>query len=461
MKSYDIAIIGGGPAGYPAAIRGAKEGKKVLLIENGELGGTCLNRGCIPTKTIIASVKAANMARRAEEFGLTIPSVSIDIEKIQRRKDGVIAAGRKGIETLLQKNGVELIRGLASLVSNKEIKIDIKGESKELIRGGNIIISTGSSPASIPIFPVDNVDMFDSDNIHALRKIPKSILIIGGGVIGCEFAYIFRSLGSEVTIVELLPGILFNEDQGSAAIIEREAKKKGIKIHKGIGVAALDKRGDEYMATLSDGKTVSAEKILVAAGRTPNSANLNLSDLGLALEDRGGIITNSRMETSVEGIYAAGDVTGRYPMAYVATHEGLTAAENIMGNPQDIKYNAIPRVVFFDPEMGSVGITEEEAIKGGQDIKIGTFLMRGLGKAQAAGELAGQVKIICDRKTDKVLGVHIVGGLASEIVHVGVMAIKNGMTSADIGDTLFAHPVFSEAILEAAWDIKGKSIHKV
>ncbi|MFH1994451.1 MAG: NAD(P)/FAD-dependent oxidoreductase, partial [Nitrospinota bacterium] len=253
----------------------------------------------------------------------------------------------------------------------------------------------------------------------------------------------------------------FDEDQGSAAIIEREAKKKGIKVHKGIGVAALDKRGDEYMATLSDGKTVSAEKILVAAGRNPNSASLNLSDLGLALEDRGGIITNSRMETSVEGIYAAGDVTGRYPMAYVATHEGLTAAENIMGNPQDIKYNAIPRVVFFDPEMGSVGITEEEAIKGGQDIKIGTFLMRGLGKAQAAGELAGQVKIICDRKTDKVLGVHIVGSLASEIVHVGVMAIKNGMTSADIGDTLFAHPVFSEAILEAAWDIKGKSIHKV
>ncbi len=460
MKRYDIAIIGGGPAGYPAAIRGAQEGKKVLLIEGGDLGGTCLNRGCIPTKTIIASVRAANMAARGKEFGLNIPSVSINLEAVQKRKEGIVESGRKGIASLLHKNGVELIRGRGSFLTNRDIKINTTGGNEEVVRGENIIISTGSSPASIPIFPVDNIDIFDSDHIHALRQVPKSILIIGGGVIGCEFAHIFNSLGSEVTIVELLPGILFNEDRGSAAIIEREAKKRGIKIYKGAGVQNLPKTDRGYTAGLSDGKTLLAEKVLVAVGRRPNSSSLNLSASGVAVDERGGIITNSRMETSTSGIYAAGDITGNYPVAYVATHEGLTAVENIVGKPRDIEYNAIPRVLFFDPEMGSVGITEEEAARDNIDIKIGSFLMRGIGKAQAAGELAGQAKIISDAKTDKVLGIHIVGGCASEMVHIGVMAIKSGMTSGDIGDTFFAHPVFSEAILEAAWDVRGRAIHK-
>jgi len=456
-----VVVIGAGPGGYVAAIRTAQLGAQVTVIEEREVGGTCLNLGCIPTKAYVASSQVLSLLKRAGDYGISVNGdVVADLKKIAERKDKIVSTQVKGIRSLFKARNIELIEGRAQLAGERKVKV-IKKDGTELeIDSQNIIIATGSRPASIPAFPVDGKRILSSDDMWSLSEIPRSLIIIGAGVIGCEFACIFRELGTEVTMVELLPRALSTEDEEISEIMERELKKKKIKLYTSVKVESATPSETGVTLKLSDGSALSAEKVLVSIGRAFNSEDLGLEKIGIEKGPKGEIRVNERMETNVKGIFAIGDVTGGILLAHVASKEGLVAARNVCGGDERIDYSVVPAAIFTSPEIASVGLREFQAKEKGIPVVTGTFQYRTLGKAHAMGEITGLFKIVADAKTDRILGVHIIGAHASDLIHEGALAIKAGLKVKDLTELIHAHPTLAEGLMEAAEDVHHMAIHK-
>lgn len=456
-----LTIIGAGPGGYVAAIRAAQKGAQVTVIENAEVGGTCLNWGCIPTKTLIASAEALEHARNAAEFGIELSGeVGYNLAKIRERKDKVIGIQVKGIRGLFKSWGVTLIEGRGSLLSPDTVRVVQKDGTTMDVKSDKIIIATGSRPAKMPGFPFNGESVITSDDAVQLTSIPTSLLIIGAGVIGSEFAFIYRSFGAVVTMVEMMPHAVSTEDEEMSEILERELKKAKIKLITSVKVEKVEKGSDGMMvAKLSNGQEVKTERILVSIGRGMNSENIGLEAVGVNKGKRGEITVNEKMETNVPGIYAIGDVTGNIMLAHVASHQGLVAVQNALGGNARMDYSVVPAGIFTMPEIGSVGLREKQVIEKGIKYRVGRFQFRGLGKAHAMGEITGMVKVIADEASDKVLGVHICGAHATDLIHEGALAIQKGATAKELGNMIHAHPTLAEAIMEAAEDAHKMAIH--
>jgi dihydrolipoamide dehydrogenase len=455
-----LAVLGAGPGGYVAAIRAAQAGADVTVIEDDQVGGTCLTRGCIPTKALVASaVMLANM-RRSEEYGIEIRGEVIpNAAKIFERKNTIVHTLATGIRNLFKARRIALRQGHGRFVSSYEILVTGKDGSQQSVAFDRAIIATGSRPLQIAAFPFDGKRILSSDDAVNLNSIPKSLIIIGAGYIGCEYASIFRDLGSEVTVLEKLPVALSSEDAEISEILEREFKKKMIKLHTGVAVDKVVVNDGGVLITLRGGKELSAEKTLISVGREFNSSGIGIDEIGMTKGVCGEIIVNDKMETNISGIYAIGDVTGVMMLAHVASRQGCIAAKNAMGGDERIDYRVVPTAIFTSPEIASVGLREQQAKEKGITVKIGRFPFRVLGKAQAIGEIAGIIKILSDSVSDRVLGVHIIGPHASDLIHEAALAMRNGLTSKDIAETIHAHPTLSEGLKEAAEDVYGEAIH--
>jgi len=456
-----LTIIGAGPGGYVAAIRAAQKGAQVTVVESSEVGGTCLNRGCIPTKTLIASAGALELVRHSAEFGVEVSGdVGYNLAKVRERKDKVISTQVKGIRGLFKSWGVTLIEGRGALIYPGVVRVEQKDGATLDVESDKVIIATGSRPAKLPGFPFDGENVITSDEAVQLTRIPGSLIIIGAGVIGCEFSFIYRAFGAEVTLVEMMPRALSSEDEEISELIERELKKAKIKLIKNVAADNVVKESDGLMAVkLSNGQELKAQMLLVSIGRSMNSGNLGLDVVGIKTGKRGEITVNEKMETSIKNVYAVGDVTGNIMLAHVASHQGLVAVDNAFGGDARMNYSVVPSGIFTMPEIGSVGLRENQAAEKGIKYKVGRFPFRGLGKAHAMGELTGMVKLIVDEQTDKVLGVHICGAHATDLIHEGALAIQMGATARDLAEMIHAHPTLSEAFREAAEDVHKMAIH--
>ncbi|MGO9612999.1 MAG: dihydrolipoyl dehydrogenase [Dissulfurispiraceae bacterium] len=455
-----LAIIGAGPGGYVAALKAAQLGASVTVIEGYEVGGTCLNWGCIPTKTLLASADILHKARNLGEFGIdTSGQVFPNLSKMMERKNKVVATQVKGIRSLFKTWGINLIEGRGKLCNPKKVEILKKDGSTETIDTDEIIIATGSSPAHLPLFPFDKKLILSSDDALTIKSIPQSLIIIGAGVIGCEFACLFRELGTEITMIEMMPRAISTEDHEISDILERELKKKKISLLTSAKIEKAERENDRIRVYLEGGREVSAEKVLVSVGRVYNAEGLGLEAVGVIRGPRGEIVVNNKLETNIEGLYAVGDVTGGMLLAHKASKEGIVAAYNACGIQKSIDYSIIPAGIFTSPEIGSVGLRENQALAKGIAIRTGHFQFRWLGKAHALGEITGMFKIVADATTDRVLGVHIIGPHAADLVHEGALAMKAKLTVREVADMIHAHPTLSEGIMEASEDVHGEAIH--
>ncbi len=455
-----LTIIGAGPGGYVAALKAAQLGAQVTVIEDTEVGGTCLNRGCIPTKALVASAEALHKARSLDDYGIDISGEIIpNLARIIERKNKVVSVQVKGIRSLFKSWGVTLVEGRGMILTPEKVEVQKKDGSIDVIETDKLIIATGSRPAQIPIFPFDGEHIMSSDDALNIKSIPKSLIIIGAGVIGCEFACIFRELGTDVTMVEMVPRAVSTEDPEISEVLEKELKKKKIKLMTGVKVERVEGQHDGIHVYLADGKELIAEKLLVSIGRSLNTENIGIEALGIKKGSRGEIAVDEKMETNIGGIYAIGDVTGGILLAHMASKEGIIAEYNACGIEKKIDYSVVPAAIFTSPEIGSVGLREHHAQEKGMKIKTGHFQFRGLGKAHAMGEIAGMLKIVADADTDKVLGVHIIGPHASDLVHEGALAIKSGLTVRELANMIHAHPTLAEGLMEAAEDVHGEAIH--
>ncbi len=455
-----LAIIGAGPGGYVAALKAAQLGAEVTVIEAGEVGGVCLNWGCIPTKSLIASAELMLKLKEIANYGIDVNGeIAPNLEKIMQRKNKVVETQVKGIRGLFKSWGVKLVEGRGRLVSQNKVEVEKKDGTTETVEADKIIIGTGSRPAAIPTFPFDGQNILSSDNALTINKIPKSMLIVGAGVIGCEFAGIFNALGTEVTMVEMLDRAVATEDVEISEVLEREYKKRKIKLFKGIKVEKVDVQPEGVHVFTSDGKEHVAEKVLVSIGRSLNTERMGLEEMGVEKGKRGEILVDDRMETNVKGIYAIGDCTGKILLAHVASTQGIVAVKNACGQDAVMDYSTVPAAIFTTPEIASVGIRQFQAESVGRKVKTGQFPYRALGKAHALGEIAGFFKLVCDPETDRILGAHIIGAHASDIVHELALAIKYGLTARQVAGTIHAHPTLSEGVMEAAEAVHGEAIH--
>ncbi|MEW6109122.1 MAG: dihydrolipoyl dehydrogenase [Nitrospirota bacterium] len=455
-----LTILGAGPGGYVAAVKAAQLGASVTVVEDKEVGGTCLNRGCIPTKTMIASTEILSKIKDLDSFGIELNgSITPNLSKIIAKINRVVSTQVKGIKGLFKSWGITLKEGRGVLISPNEIEVTSTDGDKEKIETDKIIIATGSRPAQIPAFPFDGKKIISSTEALELTNIPKSMLVVGAGVVGCEFACIYRELGTEVTVIEMLPRAVATEDHEISELLEKELKKKKIKLITNIKVDRVDVRDDGVHAFLSDGKELISEKVLVSIGRALNSGDIGLEEIGVGKGSRGEIAVNNKMETNVPGIYAVGDVTGGILLAHIASREGIVAAKNIMGIEDIIDYNVVPSAIFTSPEVASVGLRENQAIEKGIKFRTGRFQFRALGKAHAIGEINGFIKILSEESTDKIIGAHIIGPHASDLIHEAAVAMNAGLRARDIAGTIHAHPTLSEGVMEAAEDVHGEAIH--
>ncbi len=457
MKEFDIAVLGGGPGGYPAAIKAAQNGKKVALIEAKELGGTCLNRGCIPSKTLIASADIYKRVLEAEEFGINVSNVSLDYPKVAKRKDKIVDGVRKGLEGLIASNNITLFKGFGKFTGPKEIKIT--GEDNALIHAENTIIATGSEPREFSAFPFDHKRIHDSTSLLDIQKLPKKLIIVGGGVIGCEFASLHVAFGVEVVILEMMPSLIPMECQSVSNFLGKAFKKRGITIETNALVEKIEHTKDGVKAFLSGGKTYEADMALIAIGRSMNTKDIGLEKAGVLVNDNGSITVNEKMETNVPGIYAIGDIASKWWLAHVASHQGLVAANNACGIPAQMHYNAVPVVIFTDPEIGTCGLTLEQAVEAGYSATVGSFPFQALGKSQATYQTEGFAQIVTDRKTKQILGAQVVGHEAGTLVAEMAVAIGNELTLDCITETIHAHPTVTEAWLEAAFVASDTPLH--
>jgi len=447
-KKHDVAVIGSGPGGYVAAIRAAQLGKSVALIEKDLLGGCCLNVGCIPTKTLLSNAATLHQVRRAKEFGIVTGPISFHYDQMKKRKDQVIGKIRMSLEGLIKSNKITIYRGSAQFESPRFLKV--MGQDNLYIEAPNIIIATGSIPLDVKAFPCDHTRILNSTSILELTETPKSLAIVGGGYIGCEFASLFAELGVKVTILEALPTILAAQGNQIATFMTKAFLSKGIDIQTNVMVKTIKNEGSHVHITLADGKSMDADFALVAVGRKVYTEGLALEKAGLKTTDKGAIETNDQMETEVKGIYAIGDVTGKWMLAHVASHQGMVAASNACGVETIMHYEAVPAVVFTMPEIATVGRTLEQAQKEGFDAVAGSYPFQALGKAQASMETEGFAQVIADRETGQILGASAIGHEASNLIGEMALAIQNELTLESVTETIHAHPTIGESWHEAA-----------
>ena len=463
-----LAILGAGPGGYVAAIRAAQLGARVSVIENQALGGVCLNWGCIPSKALLSVVELGDKAKKAKDFGIQLTGpVTYDPAVMVARKNKVVSTLVKGIATLFKTWNIEHLEGTGELLDARTIRVAKPDGAETRVVADGVIIATGSSWPNLPLFPIDGTQIITSKQALDLSRIPASLLIVGGGVEGCEFASLYSGLGTQVTLVELVPRLLPLEDEEISQMMERELKKRGVDIRTGVTVDQIVRQPEVVTAHLRDGLSLNVEQVLVSVGRGFNSRGIGLEKAGVQVGPRGEIVVNDRMETNVPGVYAIGDVVGKAMLAHVASAQGKVAVENFMGRPRTIDYDVIPTGIFTLPEIGRVGLTEQQArdrcLAAGKDpqqsVRVGRFRYGGLGKAQATGDIQGLLKVIVDAESDRILGVHILGAHATDLIHEAALAMHLGATVSRVAEMIHAHPTLAEGLMEAMEDVHGHAIH--
>lgn len=463
-SSYDLAIVGGGPGGYVAGIRAGQLGLKTVVIEKETLGGVCLNWGCIPSKSLLKNAEVLSYFHRAEEFGFQFDNFTADYSVAIKRSRRVVGRNTRGVAFLLRKNNVEHIEGAGTLKGNGVVEITPAdaAEAKREISAKNIIVATGARARSIPPLPIDGEKVVTSREAIVLDDLPASIVIVGGGAIGVEFAYLYRTYGVEVTVVELLPRLVPNEDEELSPILERSFEKQGINVMTGAGVTALEPIGSGLKVTVeidSVSQDLECEKVLVAIGIQGNVEDLGLEDLGIETENSC-IKVDEKMATNVAGVYAVGDVTGKLALAHVASAQGVVAVEHIAGlEPQQLDYTMMPRATYCQPQIASFGLTEAQAKEQGHEIKIGAFNVQANGKAGAMGESEGIVKLVVDDRYGELLGGHMIGPEVTELLGELAMTKLLEGTTLELGWAVHPHPSLSEMLKEAALAAQDRVIH--
>ena len=452
----DIVVIGGGPGGYVAAIHAAHLGATVAVVERDRLGGTCLNRGCIPTKALVRSAEVLREARRADEFGLEIPVVKVNFQKIMTRKSNVASQLVSGVEQLMKQNKISVYQGTGRTLSPRLVRVN-----DNEIATRKIIIATGSESALLPIPGIDLPGVLTTDDILELKELPESLVVIGGSHVGVEFASIFDTLGTKITIVKRRPLRLEPVDEEVGRRFAQTLPKRGIEVKIGAAVKAIKRKGDVLQVvwdTPEGEQGVEGQMVLMATGRQPYTEGLGLSEIGVKMEGHA-LVVNEYLETNIDGVYAIGDVLGKSMLASVASYEGEIAVENALGRSRKVDYRAVPSVVYTYPTVASVGISEKEARDSGVNYKVSKFPFLICGRAVAMDETAGIVKMICDAENGKVLGMHIMGPHADDLIAEGTLAIQLGATASDIAHTIHAHPTLPEAVLETAMGQLEGAIH--
>lgn len=463
MQQADLTIIGGGPGGYVCAIRAAQLGLKTFLVEGHKLGGECLNYGCIPSKSLISTAKLYDRVRESEKYGLKVESVSVDYAQLQKWKSEVVTKLVSGVEALLKGNHVTVITGEASITDRNTITVTTK-DGKEEVNTQKIVIATGTVPIQLPGLEFDGTLVVGSKEALEMTSAPAHALVVGGGAIGLEFASLYQRLGSKVTIVEVMDQLLPGSDPEVVRVVQRKFEARGGKVYLKSKVASVTKQGGtaKVLVNSSEGQVqLEVDKVLVSVGRRPRTDGMNLVALGVKVDERGYIITDNRMMTSVQGIYAIGDVRGPPLLAHKASKEGGVAAESAAGRPTAADWKVIPDAVFSDPEIASAGLTEARAVAAGFDVRKTRFQFAALGRALSTGEAEGFVKIVSKADDGLVLGVQIVGPEASNLISEVALAIEMGATVEDIALTVHPHPTLPEAIMEAAESAAGKPVHQL
>ncbi|TVR73012.1 MAG: dihydrolipoyl dehydrogenase [Spirochaetaceae bacterium] len=456
---YDVLVLGAGPGGYVAAIRASQLGLKAGIIEKDAPGGVCLNWGCIPSKALIHQAELVRSIRELEAIGATVDGSTIDYAKVHRKSRDAAGKLSKGVQALLKKNGIDYISGRGVFTGPHEIEVD----GKKVVTGRNILLATGSRPREIPGFEFDGKKVLSSTDILDLKKLPQKLLILGAGAIGMEFAYVMSAFGVDVTVVEMLEQILPLEDHEAVEVVEKAFKRYGIRLMAGTKATALDRKGKGVKVTVESGgneETLAADMILVAVGRAPNTEDIGLAQVGVTL-DRGFVVTGDYCRTGVQSIYAIGDVTATPLLAHVASKEGEIAVEHMAGHKPERQIDPllIPSAVYCEPQVGSFGMTEKKAREKGLDIETATFPYRGAGKSVAVERSEGLVKIVYRRETREILGAHVAGADATELIHELLLARKAELLPEDIATMIHAHPTLSEAVMEAARTAEGWAIH--
>jgi dihydrolipoamide dehydrogenase len=453
--SYDVAVIGAGPGGYVAAIRAAQAGGNVCVIEKNELGGTCLNRGCIPSKALLHAAKVLSSVRKAEDFGIK-GDVELDYAQLAKHKDIIIGRLNKGVAALLKNRKVTVIQGTGKLTGKREITVE-RDDAETVVEANKIIIATGSEVGRLPVFPFDGQHVITSDELLRWESLPSEIIIVGAGASGCEFASALSDFGVKVHLVELLDQVLPGLDSDVSKDLTRAFKKKGVQVRTGTKIDSISVENGKVKAVTGD-ETIEADVAMISTGRALNTQSLGLDDLNIEV-DGSSIVINEHCQTSVPNIYAVGDNTGRSLLAHVASRQGIVAAEHAMGESTSMDYSLIPSCIYTAPEVASVGLTEAQASESSIEVKTAKYSFLGLGKSQVLGEGAGFVKIVGDEKTSQILGVQIVGYNATELIGEAAVAIRLEATVEELAETIHPHPTLSEAYMEAAEAFLGQPIH--
>ena len=452
MAEFDLVILGGGSGGYACALRSAQLGKSVVLIESDKLGGTCLHRGCIPTKALLHAGEIADNSREASHFGVNAQFHSMDMPAVNTYKDGVVGKLFKGLQGLVKSRGITFVEGHGKLVAKNTVEVN-----GEKYVGKNVVLATGSYARTLPGLEIDGKRIMTSDHATALDYVPKSVIVLGGGVIGCEFASVWKSFGAEVTIIEALPHLVALEDESSSKLLERAFRKRGINFELGDRFKTAKVSADSVTVTLENGKEFTADVLLVAVGRGPVSSNLGYEEQGVTME-RGYVIVNEKCQTSVPGIWAVGDLIPTLQLAHVGFGEGILVAEEIAGlNPRPINYDGVPRVTYSDPEVASVGLTTAVAKERGHDVVELNYDLAGNGKAQILGT-SGSIKLVAE-KNGPVLGIHMVGARVGELLAEAQLIYNWEASATDVAPLIHAHPTLSEAMGEAHMALAGKPLH--
>lgn len=460
---YDLIVIGSGPGGYVAAIRASQLGMKVGVVEKAEIGGICLNWGCIPTKALLKSAQVYNYLKHAADYGISLPAeAKPDMEAIVKRSRGVAEGMSKGVQFLFKKNKIELINGFGKLKAGKKVEVTAADGSVNVYEAGHIVLATGTRSRELPNLPIDGKKIIGYRQAMVLPSLPKSMVVVGSGAIGSEFAYFYNSMGVDVTLVEFMPNILPIEDEEVSKQLERSFKKAKMKVLTSSTVEKVDTSGDICKVTIKTKKgeeLIDAEIVLSAVGVSTNLEGLGLEETGVATE-KGKVLVDDYYRTNIEGIYAIGDIVHGPALAHVASHEGITCVEAIAGHhPEPVDYKNVPSCTYTNPEVASVGMTEKQAIEAGYEIKVGRFPFSASGKASAAGNKDGFVKVIFDAKYGEWLGCHMIGDNVTEMIAEAVVARKLETTGREIINAMHPHPTMSEAIMEAAAEAYGEVIH--
>ncbi|MEM2122396.1 MAG: dihydrolipoyl dehydrogenase [Candidatus Bathyarchaeia archaeon] len=459
----DLAVLGGGPGGYVAALRASQLGGRVALVEREGLGGVCTHKGCIPTKALLHSASLIDGIKSSNLHGITVNGFSVDFPKAMDRVQRIVDRLAKGVEYILEKSGVEVVKGIGQIKPQGSLRVALKdGDGEVNVKYRRLIIATGSHPFRIPIPGIDGENVITSDEIFKLKDLPQSIVVIGGGAVGVEFAAIMNSLGCEVSLIEMMPRLIPSEDGSAGSLLKKRLEWKGVKVEVGAKVTQITDRNEiKNVEAVRDSEKISLEGeiVLCASGRTPNTGGFGLEGLGVELTDKGFIKVNERMETNIQGVYAVGDVVGRFLFAHTAMQEGLVAAENAMGGQSSMDYRVVPRCIYSQPEAAFIGLSEESARESGYEIGVAEFPLIANGRALTLDSTMGMAKLIYGKKFGELIGAVIVAPEASELIHEIALAMRLEATVEDLAGMIHAHPTLSEIIREAALRASGKPLH--